>query len=392
MNPSPTNLFARSRASPFPHLWIVTVFLVGSAGPAFGQLLFTVEPGGPSGLGSELVYFNNVFGSRQPKAGGPASGLSPGDMNDGFSQRKTQTEFLLCFSVDPHSVGGPPIVIFSPPLPTVGSFNVTYQAARAQAAGDAFISTEAYSRAAGLLPAPPGMGLFNNVLAVNQAAPFFPVADFALLPHVAPFVDLSAAPPPLDDINGGSAAPPGPLGGPIPGTLTDLFFTLGTGSASLGGGAPPYLGGSGADIFFDPTPGLGLGAGDESIFATAALLGLVLSDDIDALVVFDDDLDGDWSAGDQVLFSLDAGSPTLGGLGASPADVLSITFGGPLGVFALAGDLGLAIDDDINMLDLVALDGTAENTIRLKVPEPTSLALLAVIGLGMVGLRRRARA
>ena len=50
--------------------------------------------------------------------------------------------------------------------------------------------------------------------------------------------------------------------------------------------------------------------------------------------------------------------------------------------------MGLAIHDDINMLELVALNGTAENTIKQKVPEPSSLALLICGGL-MLARRRR---
>ncbi len=106
--------------------------------------------------------------------------------------------------------------------------------------------------------------------------------------------------------------------------------------------------------------------------------------------MFDDDDDGVFSGTDQVLFSLAAGSPSLIVLGASPADVLSKTFGGVLGVFATAADLGLdPLLDELDMLELVPLvGGDAGETIDAKVPEPTTVLLLA-IGLAGLALRRR---
>ncbi|MCZ6783499.1 MAG: PEP-CTERM sorting domain-containing protein, partial [Proteobacteria bacterium] len=138
---------------------------------------------------------------------------------------------------------------------------------------------------------------------------------------------------------------------------------------------------------------LGVG-GDETLFASAAALMLVAGDEIDALVVFDDDGDGVFSGTDQVLFSLAAGSPTLIVLGASPADVLSITFGGVLGVFATAAELGLDPDDELNMLELVPLvGGDAGATILVKVPEPSTTLLLttALLGVGLAIRKRSVR-
>lgn len=58
-----------------------------------------------------------------------------------------------------------------------------------------------------------------------------------------------------------------------------------------------------------------------------------------------------------VYFSLAAGSPTLGG-GFSSADILtSPAGGGPLGVFALAGQMGLLVQDDLDALALLDLNG-----------------------------------
>ena len=93
------------------------------------------------------------------------------------------------------------------------------------------------------------------------------------------------------------------------------------------------------------------------------------------------------------------------GLGASPADVLSITFGGVLGVYATAGSLGLDPSlDDLDMLELVPLvGGDAGTTILTKVgmgpPVPAlsrgGIALLSGLvllsGLMLLAAPRRLR-
>jgi hypothetical protein len=232
-----------------------------------------------------------------------------------------------------------------------------------QAAGDAFVSTEAFSRAGIIAGFPPSPGLFNNALVINQSPSY--VKDFELLPVASPGVPLLAVP--LDDVVGG---------GPVPTSLlTDLYFTLDAASPALTGAYAGFSTPSGADIFFDPTPDDLLGvAGDETLFASAIALGLLTGDEIDGLVVFDDDDDGVFGGTDQVLFSLAAGSPTLILLGASPADVLSITFGGVIGVYATATEFGLDVDDELNMLEL---------------PEP-GLGLQLALGVAfLVGVGRR---
>lgn len=371
-----TIMYASNRISTLGVITLTCVALMSIGGPASGEVLFSVSPGGPSGLPSEFVFKKGGV----PVGGGPGSGLVPGDVDDGFSQNKGGlVDFLLCFSVDPSSTGDPA----KPPVAGFGfpPFNVTDQAMKGQAAGDAFISTEAYSRAGGPLPVPPSMGLFNNVLAINQAAPY--VDDFGLLPAIGPGVVTAA---PLDDVNGGGVAPPA--------KLTDLFFTLGAASPSLTVGAAPYLGGSGADVFFDRTPDVTMVPmpGDEKLFAAAAALGLAADDEIDALIVFDDTGEiGDSFAGtDQVLFSLARGSPSLGAF--SPADIFSVTPGAPFVLFASHADVGLLPSDNVNMLELVALnDMTAQQIIALKVPEPATISLLALAGLMLAGCRRRRR-
>ena len=53
---------------------------------------FSVAPGGPSGLASEFIY-ENIGGVPTPVACGPACGLGPGDVIDGFSDDKDLIEF-----------------------------------------------------------------------------------------------------------------------------------------------------------------------------------------------------------------------------------------------------------------------------------------------------------
>ena len=329
---------------------------------------FTVAPGGPSGLPSEFFY-DVVAGVPVAVGGGPGSSLGPGDVIDGFSADKSAlTDFVLCFSVDPASVGE------VAKAPAFFGVNVTTEGAagNAQAAGDGFIGTEAFTRA-GIVAGAPSLALFNNTVAVNQS----PVQKeiFGLLPVVSPGIPTAA---PLDDVIGG--------GPPMP---PALYFTLAPGSPALGGFLGALCLGSPADVFFDPTPA-GPG-GDEICFTTFIGLGLVPGDDVDALVVFDDDMSGTFTGTDQVLFSLAPGSPSLILLGVSPADVLTSFVGfGPVlyaGVMPPAPPtihvLGLAPGlDDLDMLELVPLvDGSVTDTINGKVVPALSQPGLMLFGL-----------
>jgi hypothetical protein len=142
-------------------------------------------------------------------------------------------------------------------------------------------------------------------------------------------------------------------------------------------GAPPYvgLGATAADIFWSPAiPGY---SAAPVMYAPAAMIGLLLGDNIDALVYFEDGIGGP-SPGDIILFSLAPGSPTLAALGgASPADIL-VTSPGMLapGFYLPAGALGLTPMDNIDALDII--------------PEPggVTLAILASAGF-LLGRRRK---
>jgi hypothetical protein len=131
------------------------------------------------------------------------------------------------------------------------------------------------------------------------------------------------------------------LPAPEPGMPT-IYFSLDPNSPSLvdlgGAGGPPW---SPADILVSN------GAGNIARYATAAQLGLVAGDNVDALCRTGPP---QWEFGlnDVVYFSLAKGSPTLAAHGWSAADILVVPFMAPgPAVYMTAGQLGLnpALDD-----------------------------------------------
>lgn len=349
---------------------------------ARGQVLFSVRAAGPSALNPRLVYERTGSGTPAVVGGGPGMGmLSPMDQLDDFGGVIPPDEldisalrFIVCFSVDPITVGEPPPPFRSGPLPP---FNVFDQAQKRQQPGDLFGSTEAYHRLTGRLPSgpgAPGMGLFNNVLLRNQSKNYFGDKDFDLRPVVDPTVTVPVGTP-LDDVDGSAMRDSS-------GALPKAYYTLSSSSPSLS-----LLGGaSGADIFFDFNI---TNPGSESVFARFEQIGLRQGDDIDGLSVCDDNLNGVFDGNDQVLFSLKRGSPTLGTLGASAADIFSFRVGGTLQIFETATNLGLLPGDNIDTLKLDPLiDNSAMATLSAKLPPPAS-ALPLGVGLGGLGGRRR---
>ncbi|MGI9517650.1 MAG: PEP-CTERM sorting domain-containing protein [Pirellulaceae bacterium] len=148
--------------------------------------------------------------------------------------------------------------------------------------------------------------------------------------------------------------------------------------AAIGAPLSPYAAFSAADIFIDLGGGY---AGAPVLYAGSGMLGLAPTDEVDGLVVFDGGAPGVFDGPDLMLFSLGPASPSLGGLGVTPGDVLLAGGGGAgfLGVFAPAASLGLVggvvTPDNLNALSVV--------------PEPASLGL--VIGLAGCCLIRRKR-
>jgi hypothetical protein len=324
--------------------WLRWCVLLGAPAVAGAAPVFSVAPGGPSGLDPDKIYMPTPGGPVEV-GGGSGSGLGlPGDDLDGLSSSVTDEEWVFCWSVAPGSTGSrSPVRGLLPP------FDLSNQAANNQQTGDGFITTEAWNQF-GLVPGL-GFGLFTNALAINQGGSYF--LTLGLLPDVDPDV---VVPPgtPLDDLN----AEAGPINPDEP--LPALYFTVSQASPSLANlPAGPIP--SGADIFFDPDVTVG---GDEQLFVPAQALGLIVTpdpdftDDIDALIVRDTDGSGlfDPLAGDFVIFSLKPGSPTLGKFGASAADLFISDIEG-LRVLASGSQMGLAADDDLNAARTVALIG-----------------------------------
>lgn len=348
---------------------LLAVFAAGS--PVLAQPIFTVNPKGPSGLLGSLIYMNQD--GPVPVGGGPGIGAGlPGDDLDGYAPNSSDDDFIICLAVDPATVGsGNPFTLGSggPGLP---QWNVFNQSQRRQHAGDAYLSSEAYNRRRGLLPKPISMGLNNNFLAINQAAPYF--ANFGLQPPGGPEVQFPAGTP-ADDVDG--------VGHLVDGKLPKLYFSLSRESPSL----RPLGGVSGADLFFDPDATRG---GDEQLFASFDRLGLHAQDDIDGVAVFDLNGNGRFDDLDQVLFSLTRESPSLKAFDASAADVFSIVAGSttPI-IFAKHNEMGLLFSDDVTSIDLIRLiNNSAFETILAHTPAPGTLALVALCGISASRRRR----
>ena len=307
--------------------------------------LFSVAPGGHSGLGSELIY------SAGPTAiaGGAAMGLVSGDDIDGFSEPALLTIARLRFSVAPSSTG-------DPLKNTISGYpaNVTDEALLVpqQVAGDIFSMTEAVTPG-GIISGSPSLSEFNNYKVINQS-------DLGLLP---------ANGGSEDDVDGGGCALIDPVNGSL--VIPQLYFTLSATSPSLS--TLSGSSGSGADIFFDPTPGLSDGTGgDETLFASAADLGLSQNDDIDALLMLDNDYNGLLSHGDQLFFSLTHDSPSL-------TDTGSPLFGSNAAdVFTLSQDGSRALPTLFTPASNHGLLAGTDNLNVLIIPEPSGCAILLI--------------
>ena len=215
----------------------------------------------------------------------PAEGLSLFDPNDNVNALSfapwegcTITEYVLIFSVDRKAVGGvpPDAVLVSMGYP----FSVQDQALKNQAAGDAFMSLLLFTRL-GAIP-PPGRPSHasNNTLVVNQGdagGVHFELSP----PDESPADPQPPGTPQSDaDASGGTQPPapyPGGRGGPAP-----ILFSLTTGSPALQH-LPGY--GSGADVYVDHDPYIP--DEGEALYVAPFELGLMLGDDIAAMIVID---------------------------------------------------------------------------------------------------------
>ncbi len=266
-------------------------------------------------------------------------GLQLGDDVDAVSAGidAVQENNIVFFSVDRASIGAVP-----GPMPP---WDVLGQAALNQQAGDVFNTITQ----AGVWSVPVGFNfLRDNQNLLGEIPQVLPTA-----PNPGPNQDrLDAVSFEEFDLNGDGAQD-------LP-----VYFSLDSASPSL---APAF---SAADILLSAAPG-GFG-----VYAPAASMGLLVDDDLDALALLDAGIIGVVDPTlDVALFSLAPGSPTLGILGASPADVFMTGFAGTSFVRYPAVSLGLLLDDNVDALEV-------------QVPEPAVLALMVT---GAVALARRRR-
>ncbi len=89
-----------------------------------------------------------------------------------------------------------------------------------------------------------------------------------------------------------------------------------------------------------------------AIYATAAALGLLPGDDIDAVSIMDSAPAGVLSAADVVHVSLAPGSPTLVALAAAPGDIIQVSPGAPVVIYP-AALMALAGTDNIDALSMI---------------------------------------
>lgn len=238
--------------------------------------------------------------------------------------------FLLMFSVDEFTFGTvpPDEHMIHEGLP----YNVQDQAIRGHQSGDQYISTALFD-----MNGVASDGDFNNVLVRNNYDEGG--TDFAALP-VASAEDVvpSGA---QDGVDATAYLLPG-----------EVYYSPSGDSPSLLS-MPAIENPSGAYIIFcspDMQP---------LVYASPENLGLVQTDDIDALVVFDTNTDGTFNGDDRVFFSLTPDSPSLAGIedasetGAA-ADVYAVAPGQAPWLFVSAESLGLgAPDDNIDALEIL---------------------------------------
>jgi hypothetical protein len=317
---------------------------------------------------------------------------NPADDLDGFSGYHDDFDlgqrFLLLFSVDRTSMGGP---LPDPNYARVGfQFSVRHQAGLNQAAGDLFAGIDEFQFPPTSPDIPGADGSPNDYLAPQQSdyeqgladegAPEGPGTgnNVKVVSHtdcggpgfvVDPPITCETPNPgmPVDEVDAAgypsASSAEGP-GGPVAG-----FFSATRKSPSLADlpGVP-----SGASIFFDPDI-QGFGTTVE-LYVGPGALGLDFFDDVDALLVLDDG-NGVFDQGaDKVVFSLDPISPSLGGfIGQegvptgpfSPADVFVSAGDGTFHLLISHQQLGLRPVDDIDALEVrpLAEDETAATVL-----------------------------
>jgi hypothetical protein len=133
-----------------------------------------------------------------------------------------------------------------------------------------------------------------------------------------------------------------------------------------------------------------VGSQTPTVFAAAETMGFGSNDVIDGLAVYDTNDNGVLDVGtDVAVVSLRNGSPFLANNNLTGGDMLVTNFNGSSQLYASHTDMGLLASDEIDGLDVDYRTGEslAYGLIVSAIPEPTTLALLA--GVGMLALRRR---
>ncbi len=319
---------------------IVAAIVSGMFTVAWGSPeTFSIDAASPSVPGVDQSDLLNPGMSVQiPKAN---LGLGAGDELDALSTGidAVQDNNIVYFSVDRLTLG------VAGPLTPLDVFG---QAGLSQQAGDVFVTTNALG--VGSVP----LGI--NSVHINQNF-------FGEVPVIGPLVNNAGNQDNLDALSFEEFDLTGDQWQDRP-----VYFSLDSLSPTLVAG-----GFSAADILSSPS-----GGGVIGVFATALQMGLQLNDDLDALALLDLNSDGIVALGtDMALFSLAPGSPTLAGLGASPADLFLTTFNGTSFVRYSAASLGLqAATDNVDALEV-------------QVPEPATLGLLLLGGLTVFRRRRK---
>ncbi len=248
---------------------------------------------------------------------------------------------ILLFSVDIDSVGSvPPAANL---LANRVPYNVQDQALKNQASGDQFMSLQLFTRQ-GQLPANRASNnntqTYNNY---NQGGTDFnaepPVGSASAARRAGQDNVVAMVRSSVDQFD-------------VP--LSGVYFSLTADSPSIPG--IPGTTRSGANIYFHPNPADV--AAQPQLFASAPSLGLTDADDINSMIIFDSNANGQFDGNDQVIFSLGRNSPSLGtlatGMPGTPADVFTVTAGAMPNVtlMASAAALGLAEGtDNIDALD-----------------------------------------
>ena len=232
--------------------------------------------------------------------------------------------------------------------------------------------------------------LFDHIMAGHVLEPADPASnelyrDEAELGLQAPLVE--GFPPAEDDLN---ALEEANVSDPFWGVDFDLidgipeknvFLTLGVSSLLSPASRTP-------DNIWVKRPDEGL-----EIYASASRIGLQPGDIIDALAL--SDLggvglppNGRLDPGDEALFSLRIGSPSLLDGSFSGADVFFTDFTGSFRRYASHMQLGLLFTDELNALDIKpsVLDGGLGPT---DMPEPSAVLGLMALGIGAGTVLRR---